>query len=798
MSLSGKFTPLQLNALSGLMRSEGFRINPTAASFQGTWTPSSYTQGSITATSVLYDLTRALPLLRTLANTATYRNAISIGSGVCPLLGNSRPSTFQQTYPGASDPYPPAGYPGNYSGEPTWSYITGWSGTAYTTAQRNTTGGDDYFSQGFFALIARQAYYEFWNLPSGNHYLRLIRSISQHKNWRDQTNQIIASFKNTKGFLDNAYSNINDLTTADMSGLSLAFKYFGNDLIALGNTVNLADIEFFGQTDKFLLQLQTANALTDSLKLALLAQGLTTEELNNILITKTPATDAQRKKIYDALLLIKGVDLEEIKTITNCQTVNLETLADLINIRKMFPNSFNTITVPRYSIDTISIKIYDFIYVNGGVNSRLPNHAAYLGTSLPLDIAIPAAAFSYSMQQIKNIRQMPFQKFAQVITQLEVTNKDLPLINNDEGVPGSREAANEALALVALGSGNSNTYCMTDFMGAISGDQNNPIYANIVTLLFQLASPVLGVAYLNIWNWTQLTPSDPDYLNNTVLQGYIDAANAEIAAIAASNPALVNQLNFWYDQLGTQLTIEQRAIVFSAPVPTQISEDSNRTDFYQFVSNLETWAVETEFKEIARCIEAISDLDNLTGQSIVGVLREARNANRIGLIGGTLDNDVSNTLATPTASATAIVTNGKITSVAMTNIGSGYDATNPPKIYVNGVLPPSGIAPVLTPSMIQVGDPINNQTGGLQNPGAAVTNINVDNGGSNLSDPVDLVVQDPPNPDRGGYPQVNGVLPNLQVINTVPQPLFSSPSSSFTPQEAIDDVTICNCECWIF
>lgn len=798
MSLSGKFTPLQLNALSGLMRSEGFRINPTAQAYQGTWTPSTYTAGSVTTNTVLYNLTRALPLIYSLANNATYRNAIAIGSGVCAALGNSRPTTFQQTYAGASDPYPPLGYPGNYSAEPTWSYITGWTDTVYNTAQRNTSSGDSYFSQGFIALFARQAYYEFWNLSSGNHYLRLIRSIGQYKNWRDQTNQIIASFKNTKGFLDNAYSNMNDLTTADISGLSLAFKYFGNDLIALGNTINLADIEFFGQTDKFLLQLQAANALTDSLKLALLAQGLTTDELNSILISKTPATDQQRKKIYDALLLIKGVDLDEIKTITNCQTVNLETLADLINIKKMFPNSYDTITVPRYSIDTISVKIYDFIYVNGGVNNRIPNYGEYLGNSLPLDIAIPAAAFSYSMQQIKKIRQMPFQKFAQVVTQLEVTNKDLPLINNDEGVPGSRDAANQALALVALGSGNSNTYCMVDFIGAMSGDYYNPIYGNIVNLINQLATPTLATAYLNMWNWTQLTPSDPGYLDNSVLQGYINAANAEIASIVAANAAVAAQLNFWWNQLGSQLTIEQRAIVFAVTVPTLVSEDSNRTDIYDFIRRLETWAVETEYKEIARSIEAIADTDNLTGQSIVGLLREARNANRVALIGGVLDNDVSDSLVTPTASATAIVTNGAITSIAMTNIGSGYNAAQPPQIYVNGVLPPSGIAPVLRPTMTQVGDPINNQTGGLQNVGAAVTNLNIDNPGRNLSDPVDLVVQDPPSPQRGGYPQVAGVLPNLESIFTVPQPLVSSPSSSFTPTEAIDDVTICNCECWIF
>jgi hypothetical protein len=905
MSYNGKFTPLQLNALSGLLNSVGLCINPLVRSLQGTYDPTvspRYVQGTVTSTTVLHDLTAALPLVKGIVQYTTFRGLINIGTGTIPALGNRRPETFARTYPGEHDPYPPQEpanlkypqYPSPYvsphspiAAMDNYAWLTGWTKDEYTYATLFNpsaySDADEYFKYGYIACHAREAYYEFWNLKDEakpNHYIRLCRSISQHKGWRDVTNQTIASFKNTKGFLDNAYSNINDLTTADIAGLSLSFRLFGNDLIALGNTVNLADIEFFGQADKFLLQLQSVNAVTNALKLAMLSQGLSTDEINAILNAKIPATFTQMKKIYDAMLLIQGPDLDEIKVITNCQTRNLTSLADLLNIQKMFPNSYRSLTVPRYSLDTIAVKIYDFLYVDGGVNSRIQNHSEYLGNTVPPEIAIPAAAFSYAMQQVKYIKQMNFQKFAQAVAQLEVTNKELPLVNNNEGVPGSRVAADEALYLTALGSGNSGTYTMVDFMGNISGDQYNPIYLGIIPLIRSLQTQLLFYIYHCIYamaqsivtyglNLTRTTRNDPPFPDppyppqsgtsiimadtsgvacgqfaygsgigsgtiimsvsgSTVVfnqsvgplpsstpiefrneEGLIQKtaeANDEIARIATYGGATMDRLNYLWDVLGRMLSLQQRAIPFSAPTPQQISQGTNRVDLYEFVRQLEIWANDTQYKEIARSIENISDLTTLAGQSIVALMREARNATRVGTAGGVFDNDVNDSIKTMAASARATVTNGKVTSVELLNGGSGYDPENPPQIYVNGVIPPSGIAPVLEPVLSQVGQrPTSAALGNaLMNPGASIVDINIKHPGANLPNTnpdgeggIDLVIQDPPAPSRKGYPLTPGVIPNYDVINTIPPELVSEPTSSYTEDEAIEDVTICNCECWI-
>jgi hypothetical protein len=55
MSFSGKFTPLQLNVISGYNQGTGIEIKADARAYQGTWSStSSYTQGTVTGSNTQY------------------------------------------------------------------------------------------------------------------------------------------------------------------------------------------------------------------------------------------------------------------------------------------------------------------------------------------------------------------------------------------------------------------------------------------------------------------------------------------------------------------------------------------------------------------------------------------------------------------------------------------------------------------------------------------------------------------------------------------------------------------------
>ena len=107
------------------------------------------------------------------------------------------------------------------------------------------------------------------------------------------------------------------------------------------------------------------------------------------------------------------------------------------------------------------------------------------------------------------------------------------------------------------------------------------------------------------------------------------------------------QLNSLYSKTATQLNIEQRARyngISTTPGYTT-------TTVYSFVDNIPTYALSTQPNMAAQTLEAISDLTNVTGQSIVGMMRENRNQARLNLVGIPLDNNIPDTVPLNAADA---------------------------------------------------------------------------------------------------------------------------------------------------
>jgi hypothetical protein len=320
MSDTGKQNPLGVNVMSGLLQGKGFWINNFAAGYMGSSTSiSNYTNGSISSLSKLTDAIRQGWVEYNAGNltSTTYNNLIAMGSTTIPALGNTKPSTY------------------DYSGYPGWA-------TAYS---------GETASYGFVRLYAWQAYNEFnYNdtLNLTGYYTDFLGSWTEASSFIDYSNQSIMALQNSFNFLEGTYSNMDDLITGDITGISLSTRVFGQDLIALGKAINLSKTRTFGFPSNVLETLKTYNALTDSVVLALLASGLTDAEVAQV-SNNTNVTTSQQQKIYAAFNVISGVDLASILVSLNCKTQGLETLADLLNIKKLFPKDYETLTVPIYN-----------------------------------------------------------------------------------------------------------------------------------------------------------------------------------------------------------------------------------------------------------------------------------------------------------------------------------------------------------------------------------------------------------------------------------------------------------------
>jgi hypothetical protein len=397
MSDTGKQSPLGVNTLSSLVQNIGFNINPIMIDFTGSSTSaSSATQlGKIVNDTCLRLLTysfnaaqvtiNATDLVATIVytirsigttdfiligaatntvglsftasgpgtgtgtvtviNQTTYNNLISIGANTIPALGNSPPSTF------------------NWTGYPNWA--------------SNYTYTNEVTRWGYVRLFALQGYNEF-NYNSGlsadsGAYKDFLSGFMSSYSFIESSNDAILAVKNSQEFLDGTYSNMNDLITGDITGVSVATTVFGQDLLASGKAINLQTIATFGLPSNLLSTLQKNNCITSSVSLALIASNITATELEQMLGNISAVTKEQERKIYGAFGIILGQDLKDVLVSLNCKTVGLESLADLLNPLKLFPNSYASLTVPVYNTvgGPANSKIYYPIYVNDGLNSQL-------------------------------------------------------------------------------------------------------------------------------------------------------------------------------------------------------------------------------------------------------------------------------------------------------------------------------------------------------------------------------------------------------------------------------------------
>jgi hypothetical protein len=772
MSNSGIQSPLGINTLGSLLSNQGLAINPVETQIIGvSQSLSTYTAGTIVNNTCLNYLVQAIDEAYTIGiDTATYNNLISIGSSSIPALGDSKPSTY--VYTGSN-----VGPLGN---QPAWGGA-------------NYTAGNEATRYGYLRLIALQAYDEFNYNDSLPEYKDFLNSIQVSQSYMNSQNSTIQTLQNSKTFLTGTYSNINALITGDISGVNLATLAFGKDLQNLGKSIDLTRISTFGLPSNLLLTLQKYSAITKSLSIALLSTGLTTFELKEILTGLVGVSKSQEQKLYQAFSIILGQDLFDILIPLNCKTQNLQSLLDLLNPIKLFPNSYQSLTVPVYNLTptTTNSKTYYLIYNNQGVNSQLNQPAianqigtitppgpppilssiptnnqgiiyqappvgfgSYLDSILPADIATAAGAFSFSMQQIKNITNVPIEKFAQVVSTLETT-KDLSV--NGTSIPVDVSGTDAAIATIALGSGPYGAYTLSDFFGCMSSLPYD--WTQIQTLINELETNRAGSAgnrglyqiYEALYN-TVLANNPSTPVGEAAIQVLIDEANTEIQTILTNNGERAEALNALWEITGTQLTTEQRArsrALFPVPVP----RDGTLTKFPEsqmsFVDAIPSMAPDTRPHMYAQTLEAIADLSTLGGQSMIGMLRETRNQIRLSIVGIPLDNNISQTLT---------------------------ERQNK-ELVANGMLP--GTIPAVLRQIDQNGNLIQPERYGVYNPS------------TNTYDSI--------------YRQDESLVPgsladpeNIDIIPELDPVYFSDITLPSTPsvQEAVDEVIRCNCDCW--
>lgn len=371
-STPGTYTPLQLIAGAGLLNNQGIAV-PTAL----TNAVSSYN-----STSFVSNLNSAIAAAPGFGISASVVATLkTLASNTCPALGSSVPGSFA-----GNNVLIPTSEPGGFGNL-----------VANNAAMYLGDGSVDKFCQIF-------------QIVSG---------------YRQSANELICSAVNATTYLGPTFTTMNDLITGQLTAANLALKCFGADVAKSGKLLNLGKLADFGTPTGVLQQIsQEAGITTGTLSCIatkLIEYGLTDSD---IVLLATPDSsernptetefNALQKKAYAAMVAINGDCLTYALDILDAIIPGIDNLGDLLDLKKVFPTSWPSMTVISTAPDsnTPSVLIFE---PDGSVNPAvqaalndstaivLPAGCDELAKIIPPDQAVANKAFQSSLQQVSGI-----------------------------------------------------------------------------------------------------------------------------------------------------------------------------------------------------------------------------------------------------------------------------------------------------------------------------------------------------------------------------------------------------------
>ena len=301
-------TPLQLTATAGLLHNQGLS-DATLSSAVTIYTTS----------NLISPLANAVSIGSTgnILTSNTISQVITLAANSCPALSDSIPSVNAGSYP-----------------------------TEFITTLLTTTA-NKYLGNGDLSKFAQ--------------------AVSVAEGYSGITNQVINSALNSQTYLANTFTTTNDMISGDITSVNICTTPWAADLANLGGLINLSRLDELGTPLALVKQLASLGGIIPEVSTAFTAYGVTDEVVVNLTSPTLSASTSDQKAMYTAMTTITGDALTQVLQILGVTTSNINTMADLLNPYKLFPNSFQTLTVT--DVNNISQNIY--INSSGTVNATL-------------------------------------------------------------------------------------------------------------------------------------------------------------------------------------------------------------------------------------------------------------------------------------------------------------------------------------------------------------------------------------------------------------------------------------------
>jgi hypothetical protein len=318
-------TPFQLTVTSGLLDNQGISVNAEFITKVEEFNNLPYMSAlneAIAAATVVPELSRTI-----------VSELYTLGSNTCATFGDSIPP---------------------YSGNIVYPTDTLFSNllleTGYSYMGQGPNGGNkdlSIFCQGFGALVG----------------------------YNGITNNFINSAVNSQNYLAGTYTNADNMVSGSITSVNLCTSQWGNDLANLGGLINLANLNELGTPLALVQQLAKIGGITPDITLAFSNAGVSLDVVVNLSSPTVVVTTSDQQAMYNAMTQITGTSLTQILQILGVTTLNINTMADLLNPYKIFPTSFQTLTFTGTNGVKQNIYVNSTGTVNSTVQQYLPNIA---------------------------------------------------------------------------------------------------------------------------------------------------------------------------------------------------------------------------------------------------------------------------------------------------------------------------------------------------------------------------------------------------------------------------------------
>jgi hypothetical protein len=482
---------------------------------------------------------------------------------------------------------------------------------------------------------------------------KFIQAFNIATGYGQLTNQFINSAVNSQTYLANTFTSTNDSITGDITTVNLATPTFGQDLENLGNLINLSNLQVLGSPLALIQKIVNITGNLPVLSALLLVQGVPEEIILNLNRPTLSVANSVQRLMYQAMTQVTGSDLDQVLKVLKVTTANISTMADLLNPVKLFPNSFQSLTVTT-SAGIRAIYTNSSGSVNYNLETELPAYIIDryndLKQIIPADQALANCALGVSLGQINGISSTTLPVFSSVVKNMQTT-RDLPLITAlTTAVPES--VANYYTSTLAIGAGPNGTVRVVDIIGLAGGWvatdaflQTVEIFStmNLTTLttIYQRMTTAMSGGYgpvdsgpivipagpgAGTYNGVP-DPAPPDYNPTAIslaMAALTSAALTEIAALQTAYPTETSELNTLWNQMAQQVDGEETLQPIAGLNFADLTANQ-RTSIYGFVLSLTNFGTDTEEGGIAWFLEAMADLSTQGGQAVIACLREGRN-----------------------------------------------------------------------------------------------------------------------------------------------------------------------------